>query len=181
MSDSVVAKRYASALFDLGQEKSKLDQFEEEIRTIRDVFRSNEQLLTFLKHPKIDLDKKKQLIKEAFQGFSQEVTNTLFLIIDRHREEIISDMSDWFIKLTNDARGIAEAEVYSVRELTKDEEKAIQDVFTKKLNVKALHIHNVIDPSILGGVKLKIGNRIYDGTVSGKLERIERNLVSANK
>ncbi|MYL36159.1 F0F1 ATP synthase subunit delta [Pontibacillus yanchengensis] len=181
MSNEVVGKRYATALFQLGQEHSKLEKLEEELRTIREVFRSNNQLMDFLKHPRIEQNKKKQLLHEAFQGYSTEVTHTLDLLMDRHREAVILTMVDEFIKLNNDARGIAEAEVYSVRTLSQDEEQSIQDVFTKKLNKNTLRIHNIVDPSILGGLKLKIGNRIYDGSVSGKLERMERKLVSANK
>ncbi|MFC0525241.1 F0F1 ATP synthase subunit delta [Pontibacillus salicampi] len=181
MSNEVVGKRYATALFQLGQEHNKLEPFEGELRAIREVFRSNKQLMDFLKHPRIELSKKKQLLQEAFKGFSTEVTHTLNLLMDRHRESVIPTMVDEFIKLNNEARGIAEAEVYSVRTLSQDEEEAIQSVFTKKLNKDTLRIHNVVDPSILGGLKLKIGNRIYDGSVSGKLERMERKLVSANK
>lgn len=181
MSNEVVAKRYATALFQLGQEKSKLETFEEELRTIGEVFRKDKQLNSFLKHPRIRKDKKKQLLRDVFQGYSEEVTHTLDMSIDRHREDMIPAMVDAFIERTNEARGIAEAKVYSVRALGPDEEKMVQDVFSKKLNKQTLRIHNVIDPSLLGGIKLRIGNRIYDGSVSGKLERIERKLVSANK
>ncbi|KGX86442.1 F0F1 ATP synthase subunit delta [Pontibacillus litoralis] len=180
MSIEIVGKRYANALFQLGQEQHKLEQFEEELRIVREVFHSNKPLMEFLKHPRVELHKKKQLLKEAFQGFSNEVTHTLELILDRHREAIIPTMVSEFIHLNNEARGIAEAEVYSVRSLSKDEEETIQTVFAKKLQKDTLRIHNIVDPSILGGLKLKIGNRIYDGSVSGKLERIERELVSGN-
>ncbi|MBO8156634.1 MAG: F0F1 ATP synthase subunit delta [Bacillaceae bacterium] len=181
MSLEIVAKRYGVALFQIGQEKSMLDKMEEELRTVRAVFLDNEQLIELLTHPRLGADKKKQILDEAFKDFSKEVKNTLHLLVDRRREAIIPDMIDHFLQLTNEARGIAEADVYSVRELNDDEQKALQDVFAKKLNVNTLRIHNIVDPSILGGLKLKIGNRIYDGSVSGKLERIERKLVSANK
>lgn len=181
MSDVVVAKRYAVALFELGQEKSMLENMEEELRTVREVFNSNNNLITFLKHPRLETTKKKQFLTEAFNGFSKEVMNTLNLLVDRHRETIIPAMIDHFINLTNEAQGIAEAEVFSVRELSDSELKAIQETFAAQLNKKSLRIHNTVDPTILGGIKLRIGNRIYDGSVSGKLERIERKLVSANK
>ncbi|MCP8617443.1 F0F1 ATP synthase subunit delta [Salirhabdus salicampi] len=181
MSNSVIAKRYAVALFQLGQEKSILDRLEEELLTVRNVFQENDQLLPFFKHPRIDADKKKKVLSDAFQKFSPEVTHTLHLFIDRHREEVIPSFIDRFVEMTNEARGIAEADVYTARELKEEEASALQEVFAKKLNKKSLRIRTVIDPTLLGGVKLKIGNRIYDGSVSGKLARIERNLVSANK
>jgi F-type H+-transporting ATPase subunit delta len=180
MSNSVVANRYAVALIELGQEKSMLDKFEEEIRVVREVFETNENITHFLSHPGIEQDKKKALFKQAFQGFSKEVLNTLYLMIDRHREAEILPMTKSFIHMTNEIKGIQEADVYSVRELTDSEKEALEKVFVEKLGLNALRINNLIDPSLIGGVKLKIGNRIYDGSVSGKLERIERRLVSSN-
>ncbi|MDC3411796.1 F0F1 ATP synthase subunit delta [Aquibacillus sp. 3ASR75-11] len=181
MSETIIAKRYADALFQIGQEKATMDQLENELRLIGDVIKQNEEILPFLQHPRINNDKKKQLLDESFQGVSTDVINTLKLLIDRHRVEVIPAITEHFIELVNDAKGIAQATVFSVRELNETEKKELADVFAKKLNKTTLKISNVVDPTILGGVKLKIGNTIYDGTVSGKLERIERNLVSANK
>ncbi|GGC85960.1 ATP synthase subunit delta [Thalassobacillus devorans] len=180
MSESVVSRRYANALFQLGKERNKLEQFEEELRNIRAVWVTNKELLTFLKHPRVSIDKKKQTIATGFAGYSSEVLNTLMLLLDRHREDIIPDLIDHFIEKVNDAKGIAEAKVYSVRELSEDEKLQISNVFAKKIGKNTLKITNIIDRSILGGIKIRIGNRIYDGSISGKLERIERKLVSGN-
>jgi F-type H+-transporting ATPase subunit delta len=181
MSKLVVSKRYAEALFQIGQEKSKLDFMEPELMIVKEVFENNKEFNLFLKHPKVSNEKKKQLIKEAFKGFSNDVLHTLYVLVDRHSEEAVPSIIDHFISLVNDAKGIAEAEVYSVRELTDEEKKQLSSVFSKKLNVKNLHIVNIVDPSLIGGVKLKIGNTVYDGSVKGKLSRIERKIASANK
>ncbi|MCA0985479.1 F0F1 ATP synthase subunit delta [Halobacillus yeomjeoni] len=180
MSQTIVARRYANALFQLGQEKSKLDQLETELRTLSDVFQSNQKLITFLKHPRVTVEQKKQMMNDAFKGFSAEVINTLHILLDRHREEIIPDMIAEFITLMNDAKGIADAEVYSVRELSDAELQRISETFAPKVGKRSLNLKNVVDPTILGGIRLRVGNRIFDGSVSGKLRRMERNLVSAN-
>ncbi|MRG86196.1 F0F1 ATP synthase subunit delta [Salinibacillus xinjiangensis] len=181
MSNSVVANRYSTALFELGQEKSLLNTLEIEIRGVQEVFQNNEQLQTFLNHPSIPVEKKKELLKDAFKDVSKELLNTLLIMVERHRESEILPMTEAFIQMNNEAQGVAEATVYSVRALSDDEKQSLEKVFAAKLDKKALHITNIVDPTIIGGVKLKIGNRIYDGTVSSKLERIERQLVSANK
>ncbi|WP_449538059.1 F0F1 ATP synthase subunit delta [Ferdinandcohnia sp. Marseille-Q9671] len=178
MSKGIVAKRYAVALFQLASEQNALDQFEEEIRTVKQVFVNNGDFQTVLNNPKLSVDKKKAIVEAAFTGFSQTTLNTLYLLIDRHREEIIADVADEFVALANDKRGIADATVYSVRALSEAEEAGISSVFAKKVGKTSLRIHNVVDPSLIGGVKLRIGNRIYDGTVKGKLERIERELIA---
>jgi F-type H+-transporting ATPase subunit delta len=180
MSQSIIAKRYADALFQLGKEKSKLDQFESELHTLRDVYRSNNEIISFLKHPRFSIDQKKKLISDSFQSFSVEIVNTLKLIVERHREDIIVDMIGDFMEMMNNAKGIANADVYSVRELSEAEKQRISETFAPKVGKQSLNLTNIVDPSILGGLRLRVGNRIFDGSVSGKLRRIERKLVSTN-
>ncbi|WP_027408021.1 F0F1 ATP synthase subunit delta [Anoxybacillus tepidamans] len=177
MNKEVVAKRYALALFQIAKEQQLLDQFEEEIRVVQQVFAEQSEFLSVLTHPKLSLEKKKSLIKETFAALSTTLQNTLMLLLDRHRIDIVAQLAEEFIALVNEARGVAEATVYSVRALTEDEKQALSQVFAAKVGKASLRIHNVIDPSLIGGVKLRIGNRIYDGSVSGKLERLQRQLI----
>lgn len=179
MSEAVVAKRYAEALFQLGTEKANLDQLAEELRIVRDVF-NNKDFFTFLKHPRVNNEKKKQLLEEAFQGLQANVVNTLKLLVDRQRVDITPSIIDHFIEKVNDAKGIAEASVFSVRELSDTEKEELQQGLAKRFNKNTIKLTNVVDPSILGGLKIRIGNTIYDGTISGKLTRLERRLVTAN-
>ncbi|MCA0971020.1 F0F1 ATP synthase subunit delta [Halobacillus litoralis] len=180
MSNTIIAKRYADALFQLAQEKNKLEQVESELRTFRDVYTSSPKLVHFLKHPRVTMDQKKQLVTKSFQSFSNEVLHTLQLLVDRHREDIMMDMVAQFITKMNDAKGIADAEVYSVRELSDAEKQRISETFAPKVGKKSLNLTNIVDPEILGGIRLRIGNRIFDGSISGKLRRMKRELTSAN-
>ncbi|UOR11259.1 F0F1 ATP synthase subunit delta [Halobacillus amylolyticus] len=179
MSDNtIIAKRYATALFQLGQEQSKLDVIETELRALRVIFKGNKGLVQFLKHPRLTVDEKKQLLNDSLKDFSKETLHTLMLLIDRHREEIMIDMIDHFILKMNDLKGIADATVYSVNELSDVEKQRISATFAPKVGKRSLNLTNVIDTSIIGGIRLRVGNRIFDGSVSGKLSRIERQLVS---
>ncbi|SHG69129.1 F0F1 ATP synthase subunit delta [Ornithinibacillus halophilus] len=180
MSEAVVAKRYADALFQLGNEKDTLDQLVEEFRVVNQVFKENKDLNTFLMHPRVNNAKKKQFVEEVFQGMSNDVVNTMKLLVERQRTDIATSVIDHFIQLVNDAKGIAQAVVYSVRELSDTERKELETTFAKRFNKNAIEIENVVDPSILGGIKIRMGNTILDGTISGKLRRIERNLKLAN-
>lgn len=178
MSMGTVAKRYANALFQIANEQNLLEQVEQELVAVRAVFAENKELLSVLNHPKVTKATKKTLVKDSFANLSAPVLNTLLILIDRQRQSIIPDMVDFFVEEANNVRGIADAKVYSVRELTNEEKTALSETFAKKVGKKALRIENIIDPSVLGGVKLRIGNRIYDGSVSGKLARVERELLT---
>jgi F-type H+-transporting ATPase subunit delta len=100
------------------------------------------------------------------------------ILIDRHREDEIVEVANQFFELANDEKGVAEAEVFSTRELTEAEREAISTTFAAKVGKKSLRIENIVDSELLGGVKLRIGNRIYDGSLRGKLDRLERKLLS---
>lgn len=176
MSSSIVAKRYAVALFRLAKEHELLDQMENELRVVKDIFENNKDLKVVLSSPKFSNDQKKELIKQSFGSVHTYVLNTLMILIDRHREGMIGEVAEEFIQLANDDRGIADADVYTVRPLTDAEKEALSSVFAAKVGKKTLRINNIVDSDILGGVKVRIGNRIFDGTLSGKLNRLKRQL-----
>ncbi|GAB3044911.1 F0F1 ATP synthase subunit delta [Virgibacillus ainsalahensis] len=181
MSEALVAKRYAEALFQLGKEKAVLDQLLEDFRVVKEVFQTNKELITFLKHPRFDNEKKKQFLDEVFQGLGTDVVNTLKILVERHRVEVTPSIIDHLVQLSNDAKGIAEARVYSVRELSDAEKQELETSFAKRLNKVSVSFENVVDPTLVGGVKIRMGNTIYDGSISGKLKRIERDMLTANK
>jgi F-type H+-transporting ATPase subunit delta len=177
MSNSAVAKRYALALFQLSKEHQLLDQMETELRVVKDVVTNNPGLTALLVSPKLPKVKKKEIVAEAFSSASPFVVNTLKLMIDRGRSGHLDELADQFIELANEERGVASAKVYSIRPLTADESTALSSVFASKVGKKSLTINNIVDSNLLGGVKLRIGNRIFDGSLRGKLERLERTLL----
>ncbi|GIN63050.1 ATP synthase subunit delta [Robertmurraya siralis] len=177
MSSSSVAKRYATALFQLSKEHQLLDQMEAELRVVKEVVADNAELHAVLKSPKLPIEQKKEILKTAFSKMNTFVLNTLMLLIERHREDEIAAIADEFIQLANEERGIAEAKVFTTRPLTEAERAALSSTFAKKVGKSALRINNIVDSNLLGGVKIRIGNRIFDGSLSGKLERLERKLL----
>jgi F-type H+-transporting ATPase subunit delta len=177
MSNSTVAKRYALALFQIASEKQVLAEVEQELRTVKEVVKNNPELTVFLKSPKLSNEKKKEVLNQAFGSASTYVRNTLMILVDRHREDQIAEVADEFINLANDAKGIAEARVYSVQPLSAEQAEAISAAFAPQVGKQTLHIENIVDSNLLGGVKLRIGNRIFDGSLRGKLDRLERKLL----
>lgn len=177
MSNSMVAKRYALALFQLSKEKNLLAQVEEELRVVKEVLINSDDLNAVLESPKVSVAKKKEIIKDSFSKVNPFVMNTLMILIDRHRQDQMVEVADQFLELSNEEQGIAEAKVYSIRPLTEDESEALSTSFAAKVGKKSLRIENIVDPELLGGLKIRIGNRIFDGSLRGKLNRLERKLL----
>ena len=178
MSNSMVAKRYALALFQIAKETQALGVIEEELRVVKEVVQYNPELKNILNSSKLSIEEKKEIIKLSFATVNVNVLNTMLILIDRHREDQVVDVANEFLELANDEMGIAEADVYSTRVLTEEERAAISAVFAEKIGKKSLKIENIVDSNLLGGIKLRIGNRIYDGSLRGKLDRLERKLLS---
>lgn len=83
-------------------------------------------------YPKLSLEKKKALLQETFAAVSTPLRNTLLLLLERHRIDIVPELAEQFIELVNEARGVAEATAYSARPLTEEEKRALSEVFAKK-------------------------------------------------
>jgi F-type H+-transporting ATPase subunit delta len=177
MSNPTIANRYARALFQVASEQKQLDTVESELRVVKEVFQNNAGLASVLASPKVSLDKKKELLTQAFGSASSYVLNTLMLLVDRHRIGSITEVADQFIELVNDTKGVAEATVYSVQPLTDAQKEALSLAFAPKVGKQALHIENITDSNLLGGVRLRVGNRIFDGSLRGKLDRLQRKLL----
>lgn len=179
MSQSVVAKRYALALFELAQKNGQTGPIQEDLLELKKVFLTNKELGQLLDSPRLKAAKKKELLADLFKGANQLILNTLFLMLDKKRMNEVVNLVNEFTAYSNDAAGIAEAKVYSTRPLTADESQAISTAFAQKIGKQALRIENIIDPSLLGGIRLQIGNIIYDSSVSAKLERLKRDLIGS--
>lgn len=180
MSKELVAKRYADALFELGNEKSTLDIYMDDLKLVQEVFSSDEELNQFFAHPSVNNNTKIEILTKSFSGVHIDILNTLKILVGHDRINIIVTIVDYFIQLVNDKLGIAEAKVYSVRELSTSEQEQLKPIFAKRFNKNEIQIINIVDPEILGGIKVRVGNTIFDGSVTNKLKRIERSIGTAN-
>ena len=174
---SVVGDRYAESLFDLAKEENQVTQYLDDIKLVGEVLDSDPQIVQFFNHVLIENDKKIQLLDQSFKGnVDQYVLNFLKLLVQSRRNRYIDDIVKSYINLSNQYLGIEEGVIYTPYELTdqqiQDIEKAISQKEIKKVTLKVS-----IDPSLLGGIKVQIANRIYDGTIKNKVEMLKKELL----
>ena len=174
---SVVGDRYAESLFDLAKEENKVTQYLDDIKLVGEVLDSDPQIVQFFNHVLIENDKKIQLLDQSFKGnVDQYVLNFLKLLVQSRRIRYIDDIVKSYINLSNQYLGIEEGMIYTPYELTdqqiQDIEKAISQKENKKVTLKVS-----IDPSLLGGIKVQIANRIYDGTIKNEVEMLKKELL----
>ena len=174
---SVIGDRYAESLFDLAKEENKVTQYLDDIKLVGEVLGSDPQIVQFFNHVLIENDKKIQLLDQSFKGnVDQYVLNFLKLLVQSRRIRYIDDIIKSYINLSNQYLGIEERTIYTPYKLTdqqiQDIEKAISQKENKKVTLKVS-----IDPSLLGGIKVQIANRIYDGTIKNKVEMLKKELL----
>ena len=175
---SVVAKRYAKAIYEIALENGKSDQFLEELQLVSESFASSPELQDWLSSPSVDGKEKKSLLAKTFRDLSEPVQNLLFLLVDRHRTDQIHGIVEVYRSFNNERKGIEEAIVTTAFSLSPEDEKQLIQTF-EHLTQKRLHIKKQIDSDLLGGVVVKIGDRIYDGSLRTKLQQFQKQLKRA--
>ncbi|MGO4110678.1 F0F1 ATP synthase subunit delta [Paenibacillus sp. YAF4_2] len=172
--DTVVAKRYAKALFELAQEQGIVTETEDQLKLIVQGLKNEPEARKFLELPSIEPNKKIAVLKSAFgDHVSALVLHTLELILVRGRQELISDVYTAYTKIAGESLGQAHAVVYTAHNLS-DAELAEVEVSFGKLSGKKIVAEQIVKPDLLGGVQVRIGDRLYDGSLSGKLERLQK-------
>ncbi|MEK4136496.1 F0F1 ATP synthase subunit delta [Kurthia sp. FSL E2-0154] len=177
MSQSIAANRYAKALYELAKEKNVVAETVADLREVRIVFTESKDLFNLLVSPNLTTEKKFELIDSIFSSVQPIIVDALKVILVNNRIDETVSVIDSFIRIANDESGIEDAIVYSTEALTEDQLERISTTFAKQVGKDSLNITNEIDSSLIGGIKLIIGNRIYDNTIVSKVNGLRRALL----
>lgn len=177
MSRGIVSKRYAEAFFGLMSEKNLLDQGEVDLKEISRIYQEVEEFRRFLEHRRIPASDKKEIMRRLFKKKVHRYTlNFLLLLCDRHRESGLQDICHCFFEMALQARNITEAEVRSAVPLSEEDLKAIGQRLTQ-VTGSEIRLHTAIDPSLLGGVVVKVGDKVIDGSIAQRLRKLKEHLM----
>lgn len=172
--DTVVAKRYAKALFELAEKQQAVAEVEGQLKLIVGVLEQDPEIEKFLSLPSIDPASKIAVLKAAFgDQVSVLVLNTLEILITRRRQGDIADVYAAYTKVAGDSLGQAHATVYAAKALSDEELAGVAAQFGQ-VTGKTIIAQQIVEPSLLGGVQVRIGDRLYDGSLSGKLDRLQK-------
>ena len=178
-----VAGRYAAALYEIALEKKDLpeqenmvDVVEGELKEDEKVIEENSGLNKMLYNPQITPAAKKETLVKLFEGRISKVTgNFLALLVDRRRETYYADIVAEYIALANAGRNIIAAQITSAVALN-EKEKAELNQIMSKLAGKKVQTSFTVDPSIIGGVVVRMGDKIIDGSVKTRLAAMRESL-----
>ena len=172
-----VAGRYAAALYDIASEqKNMVDKIESELKAIKGIIEDNPDLQRLLYHPQITPAAKKDLLEQLFKGKISEVTgNFLALLVDRRRETHLIDIVAEFFAMANSGRNIITAKVATAVAMN-DQEKGELNRVLARLTGKKIQTSYVVDPSLIGGVVVRMGDKFIDGSIKTRLATLKERL-----
>lgn len=178
MQNRVVAGRYAAALLRTAVAHGELDRIEQDLDLLVRSVTAEETLSRFLDNPRETPATKKQLVDKVFgDKLSPAALNFFHLLIEKKRHAYLATIAELFKEHANAVRGVAVAKARVAKPLTPEAEAAIK-TSVKELTGRDVRLEVEIDPSVVGGVHLRVGNRLIDYTLQRQLERLRENIAS---
>ncbi|BBB91527.1 MAG TPA: ATP synthase F1 subunit delta [Methylomusa anaerophila] len=173
-----LAQRYSQAIYEIASEKNMMDQVEAQLNLVQSAIAGYSDLSTLMYHPQVPAQAKKETVNKIFANELDDfVRNFLFLLIDKRREAALPAIVREYVKLANAARNILEAEVITAKALNPEQQRTLADKISK-VTCKKVVLKSHVNEEILGGVIVKIGDKLIDGSVVRQLKSLQAALLA---
>ena len=174
----LISKTYGDALFELAVEKDKVDVLLEEIEQLQEVLLKNNEFGRLMNHPKIIKEEKIQVAKNVFEGrISEELLGFLTIIITKDRYKDIDAILDYFVAEVKRYKGIGIATVTTAVPLKEEQCKKIEQRLLDTTEYTKMEMHYHLDESLIGGMVVRIGDRVVDSSIKTKLSELQKELL----
>lgn len=177
MASDPLVRGYAEALFQVARAEESIDRVEEELTRLKDSLESNAQVKEFLSNPQISSGGKKSALFQIFgEKISPITLNWINMVIDQGRQRRLPTIIEAFFALAQESREKVTAEVITSVPLSEDLVQRLEKELSRA-SKKRVFLKPMVDESILGGVIVKIENKIIDGSVKHRLEEMKQEMV----
>ncbi|MBK6736200.1 MAG: ATP synthase F1 subunit delta [bacterium] len=179
MRDRRVAGRYAEALLRTAKPAGTLVACAESYAGVLEVMAASRELVIFLDSPQVREQEKKEVLKKVFGPHLEPVLLDFFnLLLDRNRIELLRDIGTVFAELVEADQGLVRVGVVTAIALPADLETKLRDKLAH-VTGKSVILDKKVDPAVIGGVRVTLGDRVIDGTVRTNLDRLRKTLATA--
>lgn len=177
MKNLRVANRYAKALLGLAQEQGLSEEAYADMKLVFDVFTQSKELIVVLKSPIVRESKKQNILSGIFEGKVHPVTmHYLSIIARKKRASLILGIAHEYLKIHKEAQNIETVTVTTAKGLTPELRQKVMAV-AATLTPKNIDFHEKLDPELIGGFLLNLGDLQYDASVKNKLSKLKKNLA----
>jgi F-type H+-transporting ATPase subunit delta len=172
LTGNIVARRYARALFSLGKEQgdAELVTYGQNLSGLVDALKESPQLDRIFRNPVFKVEEKKAVLNVILSKIKskQMVINFCHLLADNNRLGFLADIQAFYAQLLDEHQGVSRGEVVTAINLDKEQRDSLKSSLEKKVN-RQLILEYTVDPRILGGLVLKVGDRIMDASLRAQL------------
>lgn len=173
----LVSKVYGDALFSLAQEENQIDELWKEASMIYEAVDENPEFLSALCHPEMTMEKKLSLLQDVFQKeLSQNMMGLLNVLVKKGRIGEILSVLDYFMEQVMAYKKIGEVTVRTPMPLSEEQREKIENKLLEVSEYETVSVDYQIDESLLGGMVIRIGNRVLDNSIRTKLDAMTREL-----
>ncbi len=173
------ARRYARALFGMALERGEVEEIAEGLTTVTDTALASPELMNVLHHPRITRTRKKELLAHVFDNnVRPDIAHFLILLVDKDRAVIIPNVAREFKRLLDEHRRETDAEAVSAVPLTPEQHSALQQKLQAATGY-TVRLTTRVDENILGGLIIRVGDRLIDGSVATQLQSMREQLKRA--
>lgn len=177
MNESRAAHRYAKALLAQAQESNTLEAVAANIEDIQEILNGNSDLGAFLGNPTLTSDQKLAGFEAVFTSLEPLVSLSFKALLSNKRAALLGSMASSFMALYQEEQGKATAVVTSAVALSESLSQQIQEKVASLIN-KQVTISNIVDPSLMGGFILRVGDLQYNASVAAQLQQLEREFTN---
>lgn len=171
---------YAQALMSLAQSQNLVDRFGEDVSFLLELLKSSDELSQLLQNPLIKADVKKGVLRQiASEQLHPLMLNFAMLLVDRGRVLFLADICKYYQSLLRQLRRAVLAEVVSATELSDAQKDAVSQRVKEITGAQSVEMETSIDPSIIGGVIIRVGSQIVDASLRGQLRRVGIRLMGS--
>ena len=173
----LVSKTYGDALFEIAEESGRMDSFYEEVKGVLQVLSENADLTKLMNHPKIVKEVKIQVIENIFKGHvSDEIVGFMRMIVDKGHFGEIEEILNYFIGEVKESKNIGTAYVTTAVKLSDLQKHQVVTKLIETTKYVEFEMHYDVDAALIGGMVIRIKDRVVDSSIRTKLYDLSREL-----
>ena len=173
-----IAEVYARALFEVAEEHDLLDEIHDELGQFADALNDNRELAVFFFSPYFSTDEKKEGLERMIEGGDPQFMNFLEALVERHRMPAIFRIRARYEQMWDEVKKLLPVEVTSAVELEDSVVKSIGKRIGEQTG-NEIELTTVVDPDVLGGIVLRVGNFVLDASIKNSLEQLRKQVAQA--
>lgn len=174
MKQIILARRYAKALFAVGKEEGKFEEYNDALQGLAELYSSGAELADALTNPLYPLDVREKVMEGivASMGVEKIMANFLNLLVEKKRAGILPEIAEEFQTMVDEEKNVSHGSVVSAVELNEELQAKVQATL-EKLTGKKVELTTSVDPSIIGGIIAKVGDLELDGSIKTQLASLK--------